>query len=194
MSKIIPKYERPIDQRRLSQVLYNRGMDICKTPVILAVIKGFHREQFNYDKNNKENRDKFDDAFVWIIKNRGFFTFLGNADPSDIKKDVATLKIGTWQYKIGIHNGTTAQKAFIQAEPVTVLRDNGDGTQREDGPWWFGINIHMGSTNTTSSNGCLTILYEEWELFRNLGYAFLKKYNVEKFPVVVLNVEEYEAQ
>lgn len=99
-----------------------------------------------------------------------------NVDPSRQRKHMATLKYGKWPYKPGIH-GLSKPKAkqymaLVQAGKVTVSR-----YQEKDDTGYFGINIHRGAPNSTSSLGCQTIYPEEWQQFIDSVYAEMKRYN-----------------
>jgi lysozyme len=104
----------------------------------------------------------YDDA-VFVGGPTGFRSFNANTDPArrgwnaSVGKPMAMLQTGVWLYRIGRHRNQYT--ALIQAQAVTVLRD----TWEETG--WFGINIHRGSRNSVSSEGCQTIWPDQWAEF-----------------------------
>ena len=75
---------------------------------------------------------------------------------------MATLKPGLWlAHGFGLHR--SKYMALTQTKgTVTVVRD-GDPNYEDTG--YFGINIHKGSYNGTSSEGCQTIYPAQWESF-----------------------------
>ena len=133
-------------------------------PVDLAevTVLGF-RGYYHPDEDDNE-RGKYDDA-VAIVGPEHWSTYNFNTDPSAYRKGIATLTAGDWRYKPGIHGlsrpKTLQYPAFVQADEVTVRRDQ---SITESG--WFGINIHRGGNNGTSSLGCQTLPPAQWEAFR----------------------------
>lgn len=92
----------------------------------------------------------------------------------------AMLKPGVWKYKRGKHKD---QQAFIQAEQVTVYRDNDRDTTSEKTDvtqtGWFGINIHRRRFGLISdliekwSAGCQVFRYaDEFQRVVDLADAF----------------------
>lgn len=142
------------------------------TQTALLGVRGYYRDSMG--KKGKNDRGIYDDA-LFLVGPGGHWTFNANTDPSKHAHGIAVLKPGLWLYKIGIHglskprhpSGTLEYTdasyqyaALVQAQKVVVVRD---GKGEDAG--WFGINIHRGSTTTTSSLGCQTIRPTQWAEF-----------------------------
>lgn len=165
--------ERPkISKDRLQQLADHRGLT-GKT--VLIGIRGYRLDSMGQPGRN--DFGIYDDAIAIVQRgNDGkaakAWTFNGNTDPSDPAPGRARLIPGTYKYKPGIHGLSKPPNrrypAFVQAGPVTVDRANG---RREAG--YFGINIHRGGNNGTSSLGCQTVPPPEWEEFRETLLASL---------------------
>jgi len=134
------------------------GINARLTPVYLVGIRGYY-----HDYHLKNERGIYDDA-IFLVSPQSFASFNANTDPTVARLGIAKLRTGLWLYKLGIHglHRPKAQQyqALVQASIVTVDRDL---TGRDDG--WFGINIHRGGKNTTSSLGCQTIPPGQWQNF-----------------------------
>jgi hypothetical protein len=104
----------------------------------------------------------YDDA-IFLVEREGMVAFNANCDPGRHTPGIATLKVGRWKYRPGIHNLSKDPKvhphyeALVQASHVTVLREGG---HEESG--FFGINIHCGGVGSVSSLGCQTIPPAQW--------------------------------
>lgn len=104
----------------------------------------------------------YDDA-IWLVERTRLTAFNANCDPGRRRLGMANLKVGRWKYRPGIHNLSKdpvthpRYEALVQAAHVTVIRD-GQG----EFSGFFGINIHCGGENTTSSLGCQTIPPSQW--------------------------------
>jgi len=115
----------------------------------------------------------YDDA-IFIVTPDHFSSWNANTDPSrygwnaGAGKYMARLKTGIWSFRRLKHkmNSPRGYMAFGQGSvPVTVERIKQDGTVavREGGE--FGINLHRGGINGTSSEGCQTIPPDQWPEF-----------------------------
>ena len=158
----------------------NRGQIIGKLPretkfPCIVGIRGYYKDEMG--KKGVNDRGIYDDA-IYIVETNLAFAFNGNTDPSrhgtnhKIGKGLAALKAGTYEYKIGIH-GLSREKskqyeALVQEEPVIVKRD----VTETEHKGFFGINIHKGGFNTTSSEGCQTIHPSQWDEFMTLVKAY----------------------
>lgn len=150
-------------------------------PVIILGVRGYYKKMGEDPLRNEINI--YDDAlFVW--SQNGYASFNGNTDPSILRPHVAKLKPGIWQYRLGIH-GLSKPKdrqypALVQAAPVTVIR-----YQEGEDTGWFGINIHKGSLNTTSSLGCITLVPSQWSQFFETVKGEMARAKVSRVPFVL---------
>lgn len=133
-----------------------------KQPVFLVGMRGYYLDTMGKPKVN--DRGIYDDAMILVGPNH-FSTYNANTDPSySYRKHLASLRPGLWTYKLGTHGLSRPKsqqyQALVQADKVTVDRD-GEGADTG----YFGINIHRGGVNTTSSLGCQTIVPQQWPVF-----------------------------
>lgn len=168
---------RPAGRPRMSRadlmVLVDRaiskaGADAVRlAPLMIVGIRGYYRDTLGAVGRN--DRAIYDDA-IFIVAPDAFVAFNGNTDPSGYRKGagtgsgkgMASLNPGVWPvYRFDLHSGKYL--ALCQrAGPVTVTRD-GNPPYVDRG--MFGINIHRGSVNSTSSAGCQTIPPDQWPAF-----------------------------
>ena len=115
----------------------------------------------------------YDDA-IFIVTPDHFSAWNANTDPSrygwnaGAKKFMARLKPGVWSFRRLKHkmNSPRGYMAFGQgSQPVTVERIKQDGTIAMSESGQFGINLHRGGNNGTSSEGCQTIVPSQWPDF-----------------------------
>ena len=144
----------------------------------------------------KDNTRGIWDDLIGFISPTYRVLFNANTDPSICKTGIANLCPGKWIYQIGLHKNK--YKALIQAEPVKVKRDqcsdfeinkthNKYGLYLGQGIWqgMFGINIHKGGippNYITSSLGCQTIFYPQWEEFIKTVTFQMDFYQVKTIP------------
>lgn len=185
MSGFIPG-RKPDIKRDEIEALIKREKVPKKYSCVLVALRGFYEKMGDPYGND---RRIYDDAFAFITPGT-FATFNGNTDPNGYrygygtgaKKGMASLKLGTWYYRKGIHK---TYPAFIQADRVTVIRDGKNGDYEDTG--WFGINIHRGGSTSTSSLGCLTVPREQWLTFKQLIYSELSRFNESIFPLLLVD-------
>lgn len=175
MSPIVPLSRPELSHDLALTLLKDAGIT---EPVAVLGRRGYYRDTMG--EAGKNDRGIYDDAIA-IITPSAFATFNANCDPSAFRAGIASLKAGVWRYKLGIH-GLSKPKdrqylACVQAAPVTVKRDQ---TGEETG--YFGINIHRGGYNTTSSLGCQTIYPAQWEAYIALLKNEVARYGVKTFP------------
>lgn len=139
-------------------------------------IRGYYADSMG--KPGVNDRNIYDDALFLVGKDE-FYPFNGNTDPAAFRLSIATLKPGIWPvYKFDIHGGSQSQYPAIcqRGGPVTVSRDGG---KVETGN--FGINIHKGGINGTSSLGCQTIPVIQWREFYDKAVILAHKYYGDAF-------------
>src|SRR3990167_1587858 len=171
--------EKPrLSTQKLVELLepYNIDRKIC--PLIVVGIRGYYREQMGAPEVN--DRGIYDDA-IFICSPQAMVAYNGNTDPSKYRKGegdgaekgMASLNPGVWYaHRFDYHKGEYL--ALCQREgKVSVTRD-GDPPYLDTG--YFGINIHRGGYNTTSSEGCQTIHPSQWDSFIQLAEDQAKRY------------------
>lgn len=142
-----------------------------KQPPFIVGVRGYYKDDMG--KRGANDRGIYDDA-IFVVLGSVMFAFNANTDPSrygmnnKIGKGLANLEAGEYMYKIGIH-GLNKEKskqyeALVQQSKVEVKRDVSG--KEEQG--FFGINIHKGSLNSTSSEGCQTIYPTQWDEFMTI--------------------------
>lgn len=176
-------------QQKREQTLLTIKAARVADPVCLVGIRGYYRDSMGAVGRNDVGI--YDDALILVSPNV-HAAFNGNVDPSRLGynpkagKPMAQLKPGVWRYKIGLHGVSRANpyKALVQAAEVTVLR----GAEEETG--WFGINIHRGSRNSTSSEGCQTVPPDQWPAFIALVEGEMKRNNARTISYVLTQTKE----
>ncbi len=148
-------------------------------------LRGYYKDTMG--KVGENDRAIYDDA-LFILTDTELHSFNANCDPSAYKAGIAKLKAGVWSvYKFDLHKGK--YMALCQrAGNVTVIRD---GKGEDHG--MFGINIHKGGYNTTSSLGCQTIYPSQWDRFigtsqRICQSLFGAKYRVGTYTYVLIDL------
>lgn len=135
------------------------------------------------------NINAYDDAF-FIVTPDGMTSWNGNTDPSryglrpEGGRFMARLKPGCWWFKPLIHRGK--YQAFGQGDnPVTVERIKKDGTIAKTETGEYGINLHLGGVNGTSSEGCCTLPPEQWSDFRRTLNEVLHLAGLKRFSFIL---------
>lgn len=169
------------------KLISEHKIDRDKFPVVLVAIRGYYLDTMG--KSGANDRGIYDDAcFVVTPEECRAYNF--NTDPSSYRKGygrgaekgMASLKSGVWMYRTGLHKGYAA---FVQAAEVTVVRDGAKGNYEDTG--WFGINLHRGGSNSTSSEGCQTWPRDQFDGAKEFIYAQLARYHQDKFPYVLVD-------
>lgn len=177
MSVAVPKSRPRLAKADIQRRIARAGVDRARHPLVILGIRGYYADTIGVPGRN--DRGVYDDA-LFIDAPEASATFNANTDPSRFRpgqgtgarKGMACLKPGVWPvYRFDKHNGQYL--ALCQrAGDVTVIRD---GTPPYPDTGAFGINIHKGGINTTSSEGCQTIHPAQWDSFINLAVDQAKR-------------------
>lgn len=198
MSNILPAAKPRLSSTLLKNKLREKGYNIDSFPLILIGIRGYYLQSMG--NKTKNDRGIYDDA-IYVLTQNASSSFNANTDPTGYrkgegkgnKKGMATLKPGLWlAHQFGKHNASkpSGHDALIQTGgSVTVTRD-GNPDYEDSG--YFGINIHRGGVNTTSSLGCQTIHPNQWDGFYNLVLSEAKRiygssYKRKTIPYLLIN-------
>jgi hypothetical protein len=180
LSKIVPKQKPRLSSTELHDILAPYNIDRKKYPVVVVGIRGYYMDTMGVPRKN--DRGIYDDA-IFIDAPNVTAAFNANTDPSVFKPGIAVLKPGLYfVHKIDLHRGlypALCQRAGV----VTVIRD---GNPPVEATGYFGINIHKGGKNVTSSLGCQTIFPDQWPSFFNLVIDSLKRVFGKKYESVVV--------
>jgi hypothetical protein len=156
-----PKLTQEALLERIAPFIIDRG----KYPLIVVCYRGYYLNSMG--KTGVNDRGIYDDA-IFIDSPNVFAAFNGNVDPSKYRKGYGTAEStkGMASLAPGVHYAHTFDYhkgkylALCQrAGPVTVVRD-GNPPYKDTG--YFGINLHKGSYNSTSSEGCPTVYPTQW--------------------------------
>lgn len=175
---MVPNAKPRMSYEEVARKVDALGLDRARTPFFVAGIRGYYRDTLGVAGRN--DRGIYDDA-LFLVAPSAFAAFNGNTDPSGFRKGagkgagkgMAVLQPGLWRaHRFGLHRGKYL--ALIQTGgAVTVMRD-GNPPYPDTG--WFGINIHKGGYNTTSSLGCQTVYPTQWPAFIALAQDLAKRH------------------
>ena len=155
---------------------------------VLAV-RGYYQDTMGEPGVN--DLSMYDDA-LFIVAPTSMTSWNANVDPSrygwnaGAGKYMARLQPGCWWFKPLIHRGR--YQAFGQGDNlVTVERIRKDGSVAQTETGEFGINLHLGGVNGTSSEGCLTVPPERWSDFRRTLNQVLHLAGLKRFALILID-------
>lgn len=154
---MLPNKTPQISREELIALIKKHYPDLAIDKFAVIGLRGYYKNTMGAPAVN--DRAIYDDAII-ILTDNELHAFNGNCDPSAYREGIAKLKAGIWSvYRFDLHKGKYL--ALCQRSGnVTVIRD---GKGEDTG--MFGINIHKGGYNTTSSLGCQTIYPSQWDRF-----------------------------
>jgi len=152
----VPEEKPRLSATELSARIEKFGIDRSRYPVVVVGIRGYYKNSMGAPGVN--DRGIYDDA-IFVQSAQTMLSCNGNTNPTRYRiaygttseKGMASLDPGAWfVHKFDLHRGKYL--ALCQrVGDVTVTRD-GNPPYKDTGS--FGINIHRGGYNQTSSEGC----------------------------------------
>jgi lysozyme len=185
-SRLLPKY-RPrqadaVTLATLAKFSYLLPSDRRGDAVKILAVRGYFENTLGIIGRN--DRGLYDDA-IFVVEPKGVHNFNANTDPSAARPGIAQLKAPqAVRYRPGNHNGKRLPPypAFRQDASCVVVRDDrGDDTGN------FGINLHRGGLNGTSSEGCQTVPPHQWTEFKALVDNLLAQNGQTSFYYLLIN-------
>jgi lysozyme len=162
--------------------------------VILVGVRAYYRDSMGTTGRN--DYGMYDDALFWVAPS-ALGAYNANTDPSRLgwnpnaQKFMARLRAGCWRYIEWKHK--QQYWAFGQgSNKVAVDRVKEDGTVAKTETGVFGINVHRGGSKGTSSEGCVTLVPNQWEQFKDQGYYLLDRFDQDEFPFILDTREDAE--
>lgn len=150
----------------------------------LVGIRGYYKDSMGVAGAN--DIGIYDDA-IFLIGPAIFLAFNGNTDPSKHRAGIAKLIPGVHYFKKGKHGlskpggGYPAFRPDTPDESLPVTRDGQEGIKKG-----IAINIHKGSFNSTSSEGCQTIFPDQWFQFQTEVYHAMQMEGQKRIPYILI--------
>ena len=151
---------------------------------VLVGVRGYYLNTMGAKGRN--DRGIYDDAII-LVSPYVFEAFNANTDPSIQRKGIATLRPGLHYFRKGKHGlsrpggGYPALRPATPGEQLPVDRD-GIADPRPG----VAINIHRGSRNSTSSEGCQTIYPDQWPFFIEMVYGEMDRFKQRRIPYILV--------
>jgi len=182
---IIPNSKPALERKKADAILRKNGVTDA---VALIGIRGYFLDTMGVAGEN--DIGIYDDAII-LASPYFYGTYNANTDPSRHRAGIATLLPGLHLYKKGKHGisrpggGYPALRPANACEALPVSRvGEGAGRSKRDG---VAINIHRGSYNSTSSEGCQTVYPAQWEGFIASVYDQMDRAGQKTIPYLLLN-------
>lgn len=167
--------------------------ELALPELFVLAVRGYYRDSMGLAGRN--DLAIYDDAF-FIVSPYGCSRWNGNADPSRIGwnggagKYMARLKTGVWTFRRLKHHASRPDgyMAFGQGgSELTVQRMKSDGSVHDEETGCFGINLHRGGLNGTSSEGCITVPPSQWPSFYGTLAAALEMTRLKTFSLILID-------
>lgn len=149
--------------------------------VVLIGIRGYYLDTFG--KRGENDRNVYDDVIL-LLSPRRFKAFRANTDPSVYRAGIATMKTGVHRYYKGKHKKRYWALRLV-GEQVPVSRDGQNGTKVG-----IALNIHKGGNRTTGSEGCQTLMPNDWDEFIELVYEEMEHYDQANIPYILIEEKD----
>lgn len=183
-----PKASRDLVIRKATEAWADKHGSTPPPARFVLAVRGYYSLTIGGPGNDLS---AYDDAF-FIVTPAGMTAWNGNTDPSRFGwnagagKFMARLQPGCWWFRPLVHRGK--YQAFGQSENlVTVERIKKDGAIAMTESGQFGINLHLGGVNGTSSEGCLTLPPEQWTDFRRTLNEMLEQAGLNRFAMILIS-------
>lgn len=194
MSRMVPPSTPKVALEKVIRLITAKRKDpkwadvlLAKDQVVLVGVRAYYLDTMGAP--GKNDRGIYDDALI-VVSPGGFMTFNANVDPSVFRKGIATLPLGVYRYKPGLHGISRGNPypAFVPANPGKITPATRDGQSGVTTA--VAINIHRGGVNTTSSAGCQTVVPTQWNLFHGMLTTALNKAGQSSFPYILADQSE----
>jgi len=152
--------------------------------VYVIAVRGYFKDTMGVKGEN--DIGIFDDA-VFLIGPNLFLSFNANTDPSKHREGIATLIPGLHFFKPGKHGITRPGGGYPAFTPDTpddalpVKRWGKEGIFRG-----LKINLHRGGQNETTSEGCQTVIKDEWLEFQETAYKAMSREGQRRLPYILI--------
>jgi lysozyme len=163
-------------------IIEKSGYSIAE-PVKVLAIRGYYLNSMGLPGQN--DIGIYDDA-MFLIGPNYFQSFNGNTDPARYRIGIATLVPGLHFFKKGKHGlskpggGYPAFRPDTPDESLPVTRYGQAGIFKG-----IAINIHQGGQYETSSEGCQTIIKDQWLSFQETAYKLMDKEGQRRLPYLL---------
>ena len=181
---MLPPSRPKLSEKEVRKILAKHGVTDA---VAVLAIRGYDLNSMG--KVGVNDRGIYDDA-MFVVTPDGYMAFNANTDPSIHRHGIATLVKGVHRYKMGRHGISRDRPGKIVSYPAFRPATRGEQLSVErDGivnprPG-VAINIHRGSHNSTSSEGCQTLPPGQWDAFYSLVSTEMKRHGQTTFPYVL---------
>lgn len=182
MSRMTPPNRPQQSAEKSRAILALHGVDTSKAAILC--MRGYFRDSMG--KVGVNDRGIYDDA-IFVVTPTEHKSFWANTDPTRYKHGVAMIKPGVYPYKFGYHKygqptGHPALRPATPGEALPVWRDGIENPRPG-----IACNIHRGGRTTTSSEGCITVHPDHWDVFYVMARRVAQDFGqVQNIPVCLI--------